>query len=696
MAWGRSSSRCLTGEPPVEGETIEEVLDRVRRGAIRSPRSLNPNIPRALEAVCLKALAPKPGDRYPTALALAEEVEHWLADEPVTAWREPGIEHARRWARRHRTMMTATAAALLVAIVGLSALLAREKQSREREGARFDLAMVAIKTFHTGVSEDFLLKQGTFQELRTKLLLGASEFYQKLEEELKGQTDARSRAALGEAYFELGELMDKIGSREEALASFDRARATRQKLVDAYPAVAEYRLGLTYSLDRGGHLCEQTGQTARAVEAYQGALAILEEVTKSGSPNTKFQSHMAHMLNHIGVLQSQTGRQSEALHSYERAMAIRQKLADDYPADSAFQRELVTSHNSMAILQHETNHSVEALRLVRAGAGDPAAADRGQPCGLSVPKRPGGHPSEHRHPELGDRPSRGALHSYEQALAIQRRLAEANPAVTQFQNDLASSYHNSGVLRRATGHPEEALQSTEQALAIRRRLAEANPAVTQFQKDLAGCYNNIGLLKSESRHPAEALHSYEQALAIQQRLAEANPAVTQFQKDLASSHDNIGILQQATGHLEEALRSCEQALAIRRRLSEASPAVPDFQSDLGGTLHNIALIDIMEERWGAARDRLLEAVQHQRVALEGNPRHPTYRQFLHNHLASLARTMLSLRGPAEAARAAHELAALKADEPANLYNASCLVALCAPWLPVARKPPATPMRHSRC
>ena len=93
----------LTGEPPVEGKTTEEILDRVRRGAIRSPRSLNPNIPRALEAVCLKALAPQPEDRYPTALALAEDVEHWLADEPVTAWREPLRDRARRWARRNRT-----------------------------------------------------------------------------------------------------------------------------------------------------------------------------------------------------------------------------------------------------------------------------------------------------------------------------------------------------------------------------------------------------------------------------------------------------------------------------------------------------------------------------------------------------------------------------------------------------------------
>ena len=73
----------------MEARTTDEVLERVRRGEIRPPRSLNPNVPRALEAVCLKALAPRPEDRYPTARALADDVERWLADEPVTAWREP-------------------------------------------------------------------------------------------------------------------------------------------------------------------------------------------------------------------------------------------------------------------------------------------------------------------------------------------------------------------------------------------------------------------------------------------------------------------------------------------------------------------------------------------------------------------------------------------------------------------------------
>ena len=56
-------------------------------------------------------MALKPEDRYASAEALADDVERWLADEPVTAWREPFSVRARRWVRRHRTAVTGAAAA---------------------------------------------------------------------------------------------------------------------------------------------------------------------------------------------------------------------------------------------------------------------------------------------------------------------------------------------------------------------------------------------------------------------------------------------------------------------------------------------------------------------------------------------------------------------------------------------------------
>ena len=85
-------------------------------------------------------MATRPEDRYPTCRALAEDVERWAADEPVTAWREPFARRARRWAKRNRTAVTAAAVALVAGVVGLSAVLAVQTQ------AKADIAAVAWPT----------------------------------------------------------------------------------------------------------------------------------------------------------------------------------------------------------------------------------------------------------------------------------------------------------------------------------------------------------------------------------------------------------------------------------------------------------------------------------------------------------------------------------------------------------------------
>ena len=114
--------------------------------------------------------------------------------------------------------------------------------------ARFELAQKAIATFHTGVSEDMLLKNAEFKELRTKLLKEAAGFYADLEKLLAGQTDAKSRKVLADGYTQLGELTDKIGDQREALAVHRRALAIRRELAAADGADVETRLDVARSL----------------------------------------------------------------------------------------------------------------------------------------------------------------------------------------------------------------------------------------------------------------------------------------------------------------------------------------------------------------------------------------------------------------------------------------------------------------
>ncbi len=119
---GKTPIGAESGNEPQKALSILETLQRVREGRFPRPSTVNPDVPRALEAVCLKAMSLRPEDRYSKASDLAADLEAWLADEPVTAWVEPFTSRARRWMRRHQTTVVSTAATALVAIVALSVL----------------------------------------------------------------------------------------------------------------------------------------------------------------------------------------------------------------------------------------------------------------------------------------------------------------------------------------------------------------------------------------------------------------------------------------------------------------------------------------------------------------------------------------------------------------------------------------------
>ena len=131
----------LTGKPPLQGHDVGEMLRKVQKGDFRPPRSIDPSIDKALEAVCLKAMATVPEDRYSSSRALADDVERWMADEPVLAWKEPKRMRMRRWAKRHRTLVTSTSVAVILVLAVLGYLGYEE---RLRQGRRLTAALARV------------------------------------------------------------------------------------------------------------------------------------------------------------------------------------------------------------------------------------------------------------------------------------------------------------------------------------------------------------------------------------------------------------------------------------------------------------------------------------------------------------------------------------------------------------------------
>src|SRR5262249_2443630 len=147
--------------------------------------------------------------------------------------------------------------------------------SRAAVQARYDLAVAAIKTFHTGVSEDFLVKQDQFKELRDRLLNSASDFYGKLAALLGKETDLASRRALAASNFELAELTGKVGRKDDALAAHRAVLAARESLAAELPADAAAKADVGRSLTAVAALLDSTGKADEAVATYRRAESLL-------------------------------------------------------------------------------------------------------------------------------------------------------------------------------------------------------------------------------------------------------------------------------------------------------------------------------------------------------------------------------------------------------------------------------------
>jgi TolB-like protein/Tfp pilus assembly protein PilF/predicted Ser/Thr protein kinase len=165
--------QLLTGQPPFAGGTTYETIKLLLDTEPRQPRLLNPKIDRDLSTICLKCLEKDPKRRYSSALALAEDLEHWLRHEPILAHRTGIFVRGKKWVRRNPTsaLLAASVMALAAAagwIVWKSefirhpittgiAVLPFENLSEQREDAA---------AFVDGVQDDILTKLAKIADLK--------------------------------------------------------------------------------------------------------------------------------------------------------------------------------------------------------------------------------------------------------------------------------------------------------------------------------------------------------------------------------------------------------------------------------------------------------------------------------------------------------------------------------------------------
>jgi serine/threonine-protein kinase len=330
----------LAGKPPFQEPVLEKLLPQVQRGEFPPPRHWKPAIPRAMEAICLKAMTLQPEKRYATALELAADVEHWLADEPVAAYRDPLPARLGRWGRRHKPLLAGAAALLLTAVAALAigTVLIRQQQvhtqqakeaaeqQRDRAERNFGLARRAVEDTITKVAENPLLERADFHDLRKQLLASAVPYYQEF---VKQQSDdPELETERGRAYKRLAYVRQEMGEKEEALADYREMETIFARLLAAFPDQPAYRQGLATSHNNLGNLLRDLGRHGEAEKEYRAGLALQEKLAEQFPTQSAYRQELAGSHNNLGNLLRDLGRRGEAEKEYRAGLALREKLAE--------------------------------------------------------------------------------------------------------------------------------------------------------------------------------------------------------------------------------------------------------------------------------------------------------------------------------------------------------------------------------
>ncbi len=555
----------LTGAPPYAGADTS-LLAQVRLVCEAPPRPFREVLPASrrldadLETIVRKALAKAPALRYQSASALAEDIERFIASQPILARPPSAAYQLRKLVARNR-VPSALAAGMVLLILGfgvaMSVLFVRAEANRKRAVAAEGESQ-QVTAFVTGLFEISHPSESRGNAVTAREILDQGA--KKVETELAGQPEVQTRLmhTLGVVYGGLG-LHDRS---RELLAT---ALAKRRELTGAgtlAEAVVLTDLGAAY---------RNAGQIAEADSTYQQALDIRRKLLAADDPQ------VAVALANLGWIRALQGRLDESAQMLEVAVAaldaraaptsletpaawnslaqVRKEQREFAQAETLFTRALARRERLLPPDHPEIAATLNDLAALYWAMGRLDAAEPLARRSLAIQAKILGP----EHPDF-------ALALLNQAAIFQDagRFAPAESALTRAvgilehsvgPDDVQVSYalNNLGTLRRKQGRLDEAAADMERSLRIKR--AKLGPD----HASVATALNNLGEIRADQGQTRAAAALFTEAVEIRTRHYGADDART------ALPLHNLGALLLREGRLDEAGPRLERALAIREK-----------------------------------------------------------------------------------------------------------------------------------
>ena len=546
---------------PVEVERAICIDDTAQPSSVARSPAIKRQLTGDLDNIVLRALEKEPGSRYPTAEALAADIQRYLDHVPVTARPQTIRYRAVRFMQRHRGPLIAAAAVALTMVAG-TIISVREARIAE---SRLQLVRGLANKFVFEVHDAVRPLPGS-TKARELIVQTGLQYLDALANSSQGDPDLEKE--LADAYMRIGDVQgntnnSNLGNVKGALASYQKAKTLLDAASKKRPGDRRISLALATAAQRLGNIYEESRSLQEAITNYEQSLQQSEPLLKN-DPDGAIRKAAANVhLDAARAYRLSEQRQLSRDHA-AKGLTLAMEVAAMAPSDMVVQQMVSSAHAALGMGESGLNRLPEALAEFRLGVKtieDLLARDPNNPNlrrGLMLAL---GHVGDilggSAVLNMGD--FKGAIAEYERVVAIGKSIHDADPADLRATVDYGISLSR---LEALIPESERARKLATQKLAISvlSEGAAVNPGNSVFALYLAVVYENMGDLLKSSNDLAGADKAWAQAGQYANKFANHGlPAIlitiissNRKRGELAA---NMGRREQAIGHAEIALHA---------------------------------------------------------------------------------------------------------------------------------------------
>ena len=560
-----------------------------------------------LDRIVLMALEKDPRARYGSVQMLADDLRRHLDNRPVFARPQTIHYRTRKFVRRHKFGMAATALVFLTLNAGIVATSWQAQRAERRFQEVRQLANTFMFEFHDEIR---FLPGAT--KARALLVETALRYLDGLARE--AGNDAALLTELAVAYLRVGDVLGdprggSLGRTAEAMESYRKSLAIAEALKVDHEDPAVLR-ALTTGYFKVGDMLSEGGTAQDGIETLKKSLVHAESLVRQ-TGDQKDQVLLGNILARIGDAHLLARDVPGALDSYRRALDLNERRAAEHPSDnsemgvamshmmvggalarlgdlagafthysSAIEAEehLVTKEPSNAFFRRELKLAYNWMGDLRGGR---EVINQGDPA--------------------------GALDYYRRALVITEALVAADPANGYARHDLAVSQMKMGeVLLNVDS--EQSIGFQEQALQSVAMLLESSPQEFRYLRLRARCLTRLAMAVAADGDLLRASELVRDALDMLKALQVEHPANRELDPDLDLALQILGEALSSLGKTDEALMVYGEAARLAEAASSAVPSdllalwrCADSYERLGGLHARLAAATDQRTRWAEAQ-----------------------------------------------------------------------------------------------